>query len=214
MAGTPWAGPYGVPDRQPDPPRRVTAACWLMIVGIGLSVVSAVLALAEADHFTDNFAKEVDQNGEQLFSGSMLDLFTTWYRVVLVVQTLIVVGLWLLMAVQNGRGRKWARIVATVFGAINALNFVSGGLSVGMRTSQQQLDLQGPALLAHGTSVVLGGVILALLWNSGSTRYYEESTNFQTAQRLGYRPAPPTPTPTPTPTPGPPPPSGDSNWPR
>ena len=42
-----------------------------------------------------------------------------------VIGGVIAVGLWLWMAWANGRGRRWARIVATVFFAINTLDLIA-----------------------------------------------------------------------------------------
>ena len=43
----------------------------------------------------------------------------------MIVGGLIGVALWILMAVFNGRGASWARIVATVLGGISVLSAVS-----------------------------------------------------------------------------------------
>ena len=75
----------------------------------------------------------------------------------------IAAGLWLWMAWKNGQGRSWARIVATVFGALNLLFTAVGFLSPGMTTV---------SLVFGVVNVVLAAVILVLLWQKSSTAYY------------------------------------------
>ncbi len=77
---------------------------------------------------------------------------------------LIGVGLWVWMAVKNGQGRSWARVVATVLGALNIV-FTLFGLAGGTATPV--------TLVSSLVSLVLAGVILYLLYRPESTRFYD-----------------------------------------
>ena len=67
------------------------------------------------------------------------------------------------MAWKNGQGRSWARVLATVFGALNLLFTAVGFLSPGMTTV---------SLGFGAVNVVLAAVILVLMWQKSSTAYY------------------------------------------
>ena len=81
-----------------------------------------------------------------------------------VVAGLVGVGLWVWMAVKNGQGRSWARVVATVLGALNIV-FTLLGLAGGTATAV--------TLVSSLVSLVLAGVILYLLYRPESTRFYD-----------------------------------------
>jgi hypothetical protein len=98
------------------------------------------------------------------------------------------VGLWVWMAVKNGHGRKWARVVATVFGVINVLGFVLGGALLSGLDSSDMVEYLLPQLIVGGTLVLLGVVILVQLHGTAASRFYDESTRYQAAMTLrGFR---------------------------
>jgi hypothetical protein len=186
----PWGDPagwnassYPVPQQPPVPPPAIRTASALMFVGAGLTVLSAVVffatteryaeALAEASDFRSRISidREVDQaTGQEL------------------VRTMLGVGLWIWMAVKNGQGRKWARVVATVFGVINVVGFALGGALLSGIDSSEMLEYMLPQLILGGITVLLGVVILVHLHGAAASRFYEESTRYQAAMTLrGYR---------------------------
>ena len=81
-----------------------------------------------------------------------------------VVVGIIAVGLWVWMAWKNGQGRSWARIVATVFGALNVLFTLVGFTQPGTTTVTVIIGI---------VNMILAVVILVLLWKKESTEYYE-----------------------------------------
>ena len=68
------------------------------------------------------------------------------------------------MAVTNGQGKSWARVVATVLGGLNVL----GTLLTLAPAARRPLTLVTSLL-----SLALAAVILWLLYRPESTRYYE-----------------------------------------
>jgi hypothetical protein len=80
-----------------------------------------------------------------------------------VVVGLLTLALWLWMAVMNGRGRNWARIVATVLGAFS----VCGGVGSFANTMTT-----GVTVLFSLLQLALATVVLVLLWLPSSSAYY------------------------------------------
>jgi hypothetical protein len=68
------------------------------------------------------------------------------------------------MAVKNGQGRSWARVVATVLGALSIL-FNLFGLAGGGATAA--------SLVFSLVSLALAAAILFLLYRPESTRFYD-----------------------------------------
>ena len=78
-------------------------------------------------------------------------------------------GLWLWMAAANGAGKSWARVVATVLGALSVLSTVFSLTSgTGVTIAMQLLSL------------VLAVAILVLLWRPASSAYFQA----RSAQRV------------------------------
>jgi hypothetical protein len=90
-----------------------------------------------------------------------LDAAVTVAIVFTVIVGLLSVGLWIWMAETNRRGRKWARIVATVLGGLNiVLTLISLRQYTGFGTF---LDI---------ITVALAATILWFLYRPESNQYY------------------------------------------
>jgi hypothetical protein len=160
--------------------RRATA---LMYVGAGLTVVSAVLSFATSDQLADALA---DATGVR--SDAMIDRAVADAQVQELFRTVIGVCLWVWMAIKNGEGRRWARVVATVFGIINVFGFAFGFLVMEGLEMEDLVDYLLPQLVLGAASVVLGVVILFQLHHPESAYYYDEAERYQAAMTLrGYR---------------------------
>ncbi|MBA3309042.1 MAG: hypothetical protein H0U28_03145, partial [Nocardioidaceae bacterium] len=81
---------------------------------------------------------------------------------------LIGVGLWLWMAWANGKGRKWARVVATVFGVINVLSFLFV-ITAGSATT--------PSLIVSVLSVLVGVAALFYLYRPDASQFYSAASS-------------------------------------
>jgi hypothetical protein len=84
-----------------------------------------------------------------------------------VIGGLIGAGLWFLMAVTNNRGAKWARIVATIFFAINTIGLLTTVFG-------QSRTVTG---IVFGVVIWLVGLgAMVFMWNKDSSAYYEAAS--------------------------------------
>lgn len=146
----------------PARPASIALAVKLMLVGAALSVLSLIYSLTTIsdlkDEVRDQLVKE-DVNVSQ----SMIDAGYAVAIVFLVLFGLVGAVLWAWMAWKNGQGRSWARVVATVFAALNVLGVLFTGTGAGVDTVSLVLSLAG---------VVIAIVVLVLLWRKESSEFY------------------------------------------
>ncbi len=152
------------PDVVGSRPRPLENAVRLMYAGAVLALLGALLTVLTRDALrADATGTVADQVGA---SPGAVDAV---FGVALVAGTafgLLTAGLWVLMAVLNGRGVRWARVLSTVLGAATVLSFAAS------------LGRARPAvswLLELATAVVAAGVVW-LLWRPESSRYYAAAT--------------------------------------
>jgi hypothetical protein len=145
-------------------PSSVTRAVQLMYVGAILSALGIVVAWLTKSELAD----QIEAAGPSL-SPENVDSAVTISLAVGTVIGLIGVLLWVWMAVANGAGKSWARIVATVLGGIGIL---SGVYSLSTGT--------GITIVLQVLSLVLAIVILVLLWRPASSAFYQA----RSAQRV------------------------------
>lgn len=154
----------------------------LMWVGAGLTIVSAIVFFATTDQYADALAE-----ASGVRNPTLIDREVNRAEGQTVFRTVLGVCLWIWMAVKNGQGRKWARVVATVFGVINAVGLVLGGAFVSGLDSGDLLDYLLPQFVVSGVSVALEVFILVQLYRPASSHYYDESTRYKAAMTLrGY----------------------------
>ena len=113
------------PQYQPQPvaaasverPSSVTLAAQLKHAGAALSLLGIVVTWATKSQLTDQIeASSPTLTPDQVESAVTISL---WAGIVV---GLVAVGLWLWMAAANGAGKSWARVVATVLGALSVLS--------------------------------------------------------------------------------------------
>ncbi len=149
----------GAPVAQPA---SIAMAVKLMYVGAVLSLLGALSTLLFRDAIRDGVQKASDKAATPMTS-SEIDTAVSVGVTVAVISGLIGVALWLWMASANGKGRKWARIVATVFFVLSVLSTLSS-------------LIQHPPVLSLVLgilSVLLGAYIIYLLYRPESTQYYD-----------------------------------------
>ncbi|GAB3673213.1 hypothetical protein GCM10028814_00700 [Angustibacter aerolatus] len=143
------------------PPAPLALAVKLMYAGAALSVLGIVAGVTGTGSVRDR----LEEQGT--LTSSAIDTAVSVTVVFAIVGGLIGVALWILMAVFNGRGAQWARIVATVLGGISVLSAVS-----------LLVQTVPPFTLVVGLlQVVLAVVILVLLWRPASSAYYRARSN-------------------------------------
>jgi hypothetical protein len=159
-APTPPQVPYGAARPAPTPPPSILTAVKLMYAGAALSAISFLTSLLTQESVRDQIAEaNPDYTEEQL------DTTVAFGVAFAVVIGLIAILLWVWMAESNRRGKSWARVVATVLGALNIV-FTVVGLLLGQSS--------GLVVVFSLVSAVLAAVILYLLYRPESNAYYEE----------------------------------------
>jgi hypothetical protein len=149
--------PNGEAVPKPQPPSSILNAVRLMYVGAALSAFGFLVGLLTQDDIRDQIAEDNPD-----FTASEVDRAVTVGVVFTVVIGLIAVGLWVWMAETNRRGRKWARVVATVLGGLNIVLTLIG-----------LTQNTGLGIVVNVVTIALAGAILWLLYRPESSQYYE-----------------------------------------
>lgn len=140
-----------VPSR-PSPPRPVRTAVMLMVAGAALSAVSLIVTILSR-HTIENAilsrSTYTAQQAHQLVAAA-------------IVEDVITLGLWLLMAWANRAGQSWARIVATVLFGLNTLVVV-----LNLARAAVSLSLVFVILI---WLIGLGAIVL--LWRKESSQFF------------------------------------------
>ncbi len=149
------------PAGEPAPPAIATAVK-LMQAGAALSVIGLVIGLA-----TSGGLKSAIRKANPKLTAVQVSHGATFIVVTALITGLIGAGLWLWMARANGRGKRWARILATVFFVISTLNTVT--------SFAQPAAVLNKILGVAVWLVGLGAIIL--LWRPEASAYYRASAH-------------------------------------
>ncbi|MBO0835068.1 MAG: hypothetical protein J2P28_06045 [Actinobacteria bacterium] len=112
--------------QQPPPqrPQSVRIAVILMYVGAVLSAASLIVALAGSGSIRTAIANQNAKAATPLTAAQLHSVENATITV-LVIFGLVGIGLWLWMAWANGRGKGWARVVASVFFGLSTLSLLA-----------------------------------------------------------------------------------------
>jgi O-antigen/teichoic acid export membrane protein len=169
----PSPGPWASDNLPPNPlagaaqtmerPQSIRTAVMLMYVGSGLAALQILISFFLIDSLRDQIREDNPNFTEsEVNSGANISL------AFIVVVGLIGVGLWIWMARENGEGKSWARIVATVLGGIGILLTLFTLLGGGMGASLFGL-----------VNLVLAIVILVMLYRRDASEYYRARSAFR-----------------------------------
>jgi hypothetical protein len=153
--------PYGAPPVPAEPPGSIRTAVLLMRLGALLSLLSLLTTFFLLDQIRDEVEEALAAQDTELTADAVDAAVAVGVGFSIFVG-LIGVALWLWMAWANGRGRSWARIVATVLFGLSALSFL-------FSFSQPQPVL---TTVLGVVNLVLGAAIMVLLWKRESSDYY------------------------------------------
>ena len=153
----PQGGEMPPDPTRPDPPRPVRTAVLLMYTGAALSAVSLIVTV-----LSFHAIERVIRNASSTLTAQQVHNDAIVAVTIAVVESLIAIGLWLLMAWGNKNGQSWARIVATVLFGLNTLflllSFVRATVSIS---------------LAFSVLVWLIGLgAIVMLWRKESSQYF------------------------------------------
>lgn len=164
-------GPYSEPSRDrypaqsedrslpPQAPPSILAAFRLMYVGALLQGLGLVLTWLTRDQLRDTVAEQQDVRGDEL---------DTAYNITLgggITINLLAIAMWIWMAHANRQGFSWARIVATVLGALN-IAFTLYWIS----------QAWGLIIVVQLITIAMGATVLFLLYRPDSSGYYAAVT--------------------------------------
>lgn len=143
----------------PQAPPSILAAFRLMYVGALLQGIGLVLIWLTRDRLRDSVAEQQGVSGEELESA---------YNITLgggITINLLAIAMWIWMAHANRNGFSWARIVATVLGALN-IAFTIYWLSQAF----------GLSVVVQLITIAMGATVLFLLYRPDSSAYYTAMT--------------------------------------
>lgn len=151
----------GAPQAAAVRPPAMDQAVMLMKVGAGISLLGLLLSL-----FMHGAIRDAVEKSNASLTPAQVDTAVAIGTATGIVFGLLGVGLWLWMASANGKGKSWARIVATVFFAFSLLGLVSTLLQAGPVISK----------LLTVVSTLLGAYIIFLLYKKESSEFYAASS--------------------------------------
>ncbi len=157
------AGGGQVPQ-QAARPSSVRTAMWLMYAGGALSLLSAILVLAISGRIktdVDNALIKRNATATKKLTLAQIHSVASAYVVIIVIVLLISVALWAWMAWANGRGKPWARIVASVLFGLNTIFLLYG------------ISRAGSSTLFTGLGWLIGLVAIIMLWQRASSAYFK-----------------------------------------
>ena len=151
----PGPTPSARPAR-PAPPRTVKTAVLLMYAGAAVTAVTllvTVLTIHSIESTMETKANYTPQQAHQLV-------------VAAIVEALITLGLWLLMAWANRSGQVWGRMVATILFVANTI-----GLLLAFLRGADAVNLVFAVLV---WLIGLGAIVL--LWRKESSQFFATAT--------------------------------------
>jgi hypothetical protein len=116
----PTGGQAPVAPPEAPAPQPVLNAVKLMYAGAALSAIEIIIGLT-----TIGSLRSAIRSAYPNYTDSQVHTAEVAGIAIAVVIGLIAIGLWLWMAWANGRGRNWARIVATVLFALNTIDLLT-----------------------------------------------------------------------------------------
>jgi hypothetical protein len=165
--GHDWTPPP--PPQPPVKPQSIKVAVAAMWTGAVLSVIGGLSAFLFQDDLREEAEKQLANQGD---TGIDADTLVTIALVAAGVGAVIGTILWIVHAINVGKGRNWARIVGTVLYAIALFSFLIG------------LAQPSPALSrAMGVlNQIVALVALVAMWLPDSNRFVRETDRV----RRGY----------------------------
>ena len=141
---------------RPAPPRTVKTAVLLMYAGAAVTAVTlvvTVLTVHSIESTMETRANYTPQQAHQLVIAA-------------IVEALITLGLWLLMAWANRTGQPWGRITATVLFGLNTIGLLLAFL--------RGADVVNLVFAIVVWLIGLGAIVL--LWRKESSQYFATAT--------------------------------------
>lgn len=162
-------GPAAAP---PAEPKEVTTSFWLWIASIVLGVIGAIVAFVNVGQITSEVAAA--SGGADVDSSAVTTAITA-ALVAGAVFAIVIVALQLLFAIFMRKGRNWARIVLTIFGAIGVVSALAG-LAGGTSTTinGQTIQTSGPvSIILSLVQAVIIVVAIVMFFRPPANAYFK-----------------------------------------
>jgi hypothetical protein len=172
----PAAPPYGQPPAAPQyggvapsqpvaRPASMDRAVQLMKIGAVLALVGVGVVFLEQDAMRSAVETAFEDAGQSVDS-TTVDAAVLASLGVGAVMGVIGAGLWWWMAIANGRGRSWARIVSTVFFGLSTMSLLAS-------------LIQPQPVLSRVLGIVqwlVGLAVIVLIWRRESSQFYRANS--------------------------------------
>jgi hypothetical protein len=172
------SGPYqqypaGGPQSagRPPQPRSVRTASWLMYAGAVLAALNVILALVLSRRIKNSIITAslkanatARSQGKTTLTLSQIHTLANAFVAGIIVVGLISILIWVWMAWANGRGKNWARIVASVLFGLDTLLIL---LSI---------TRAGASALFSLVTWLVGLAAIILIWRRESSEYFKPGT--------------------------------------
>lgn len=157
------------PQRPPVPqPSSVRLAVRLMWAGAAIGLIGLIIGLVTMGS-KSQIRDQLESSGQNVTENLVTISYVAGIGFVIVGGVLGVL-LWLWMAWKNGQGRAWARVVATVFAAVN---LVSTGYSVTVGGAAGGMGNGNVASwIVDVVGLAVGIVVVILLWRKESSEFF------------------------------------------
>jgi len=158
----PYPTTGSVVEQRAGAPSTVLNAVKLMYAGAAVTAVAIVVGLLTIDS-TRNAVRKANLHGT--YTTQQINQLANFVIVAGTVSSIIAIGLWLWMAWKTGKGRGWARIVASVLFflcTLDQLSLLKSGIAIG---SIFQL-----------ITWLIGLGAIVLLWQPASRDYFRPRT--------------------------------------
>jgi len=165
MEPYPSGGKSPKPNTPLTPPPSVQNAIKFMYAGAVVSALEFIIGFATIGSIRNAIISTARQQHRHLTQGQIHagEVFGVTF---LVLTGLLGVALWIWMARANGKGRLWARMVASVLFGLNTLGLLS-------EVRQPHANLS----LVFAVLIWLAGLgAIVLLWQRDSTAFYQASS--------------------------------------
>lgn len=162
----PPEGAYGQAPVAVARPPAMNNAVRLMQAGGVVALISLIVLLFSKSTIHDAVVKANEKSTGTRLTASQIDTAVNASIAVGVVLGLIGAALWFWMAMVNGKGRSWGRIVATVFFVLSALSTIYGFASAGAPLSK----------LLGALQFLIGAAAIFFMYRKESSEFYRGSS--------------------------------------
>lgn len=149
-------------------PPAIDKAVLLMKIGAVLSLLGLLPLLFMRDAIRTAIEKAL-RDADPAVTSDTVNASLTFGTITAVAMGLIGAGLWWWMAVMNGKGKSWARILSTIFFllslALSLPSLFSGGDGTGAL-----------GIILTALSLAVGAAAVFFMWQKESSSYYEAAS--------------------------------------